>query len=162
MNGLIMVDNTARKLPMLLQATAADLTRPAEQTAALLKQPSYPIGQAALHKDLLEKTLAVYQAVRAYGYKEKNIKRTLGKFTTPQLLHFGSSVNFGLRQWAGANEKLPQTFFETPVFQNFVTAHTALAAYEHKKWARYAQHKQPARPDSFFVAAGADGPRSIN
>lgn len=157
-----MVDNTSRKTPMLLQATAAAVTRPVEQTAALLKPPTYPTGQAALHKDLLEKTLAVYEAVRAYGYKEKNIKRTLGKLTTPQLLHFGRSVSFGLRQWAGANEKLPLTFFETPVFQNFVTAHTALATYEQKKWARYAQHKLPARPDSFFVAAGADGPRSIN
>lgn len=157
-----MADNTARKIPMLLQATAAAVTRPAEQTAALLKPPTYPTGQAALHKDLLQKTLAVYEAVRAYGYKEKDIKRTLGKLTTPQLLNFGRSVNFGLRQWAGANEKLPLTFFETPVFQNFVTAHTALATYEQKKWARYTQHKLPQRPDSFTISADAFGPHSIN
>lgn len=157
-----MTDKPSRKLPVLLQPTAAALTRPAARTAALLQPPPYPTGQAALHKDLLEKTLAVYEAVRAYGYKEKNIKRTLGKLTTPQLLNFGRSVSFGLRQWAGANEKLPLDFFTTPVFQDFTRAHATLATYEDKKWARYTAHVQPPRPDSFLIPAIVCHPRSLN
>lgn len=157
-----MADNEPRKIPALLRPAAAATTAPARQIAALFQQAPARKDPGDLHQDLLETTLAVYEAVRAYGYHEKNLRPRLGKFSTPQLLHFGRSVSFGLRQWAGAKEKLPQTFFETPVFQNFVTAHTALAAYEHKKWAHYAQYKQPMRSDSFFVAAGAGSPHGLN
>lgn len=157
-----MADNEARKIPALLRPAAAAATAPVRQTAALLQQPPAPKNQADLRQDLVEKTLAVYDAVRAYGYKEKNLPRKLAKLTTPQLLNFGRSVIFGLQHWAEANERLPKTFFATPAYQDFAAAHTALATHEDQKWQRYATFKRPARPDSFFIPAGAFAPASVN